>query len=283
MKPHNVVKDIKSLIFRFQDDDVLAMSSQLAYSMLLAFFPFLMFLLTVVGFSPIKSEDVLAGLKGILPKEAYSLIRKTVVEVVDTKNGHLLSLSLVFTVWSASSGLTAVIKGLNKAYDEEEKRSFIKVQIVAILNTIALVFMILAAFIFLVFGNVLGKFIASHLAQLNGFWKMWDALRYFGVILNMILIFTVIYHFIPSRRLHWKEVLPGAIFTTIGWIVVSIGFAFYIDNFGNYSLIYGSLGAVFTLMTWLFISSIIILLGGELNATLAFDREGKEKPKGKNY
>ena len=278
-----VKKDIKSLIFRFQDDDVLAMSSQLAYSLLLAFFPFLIFLLTVVGFSPIRSEDVLASLKGVLPKEAYTLIRKTVVEVVDTKNAHLLSLSLVFTVWSASNGLTAVIKGLNKAYDEAEKRSFIKVQIVAILNTIALVIMILAAFIFVVFGNVIGKFVASNLAQLNGFWKMWNALRYFGTILNMILIFSVIYHFIPSRRLKWKEVLPGSIFTTIGWVVISLGFAFYIDNFGNYSLVYGSLGAVVTLMTWLFITSVIILLGGELNATIAFDREGKEKPKGKDY
>ena len=283
MKFQKIKEYVKNLIFRFQDDDVLAMSSQLAYSLLMAFFPFLIFLLTIVGFSPIKSEDVLLGLKSILPKEAYVLIRKTVVEVVDTKNGHLLSLSLIFTVWSAANGLAAVIKGLNKAYDEEEKRSFIKLQIVAVLSTIALVFMIMAAFIFLVFGNVLGRYIASSLKQLDGFWSMWNALRYVGTILNMILIFSVIYHFTPSRRLKWKEVLPGSIFTTIGWIVVSIGFAFYIDNFGNYSLVYGSLGAVVTLMTWLFISSIIILLGGELNATLAFQREGKEKPKGKNY
>jgi len=283
MKFQKIKEYVKNLIFRFQDDDVLAMSSQLAYSLLMAFFPFLIFLLTIVGFSPIKSEDVLLGLKSILPKEAYVLIRKTVVEVVDTKNGHLLSLSLIFTIWSAANGLGAVIKGLNKAYDEEEKRSFIKLQIVAVLSTIALVFMIMAAFIFLVFGNVLGRYIASSLKQLDGFWSMWNALRYVGTILNMILIFSVIYHFTPSRRLKWKEVLPGSIFTTIGWIVVSIGFAFYIDNFGNYSLVYGSLGAVVTLMTWLFISSIIILLGGELNATLAFQREGKEKPKGKNY
>jgi len=279
----NIKEDVKNLIFRFQDDDILAMSSQLAYSLLMAFFPFLIFLLTIVGFSPIKSEDVLVGLKSILPKEAYVLIRKTVVEVVDTKNGHLLSLSLIFTVWSAANGLGAVIKGLNKAYDEEEKRSFIKVQIVAVLSTIALVFMIMAAFVFVVFGNVLGRYIAVSLKQLDGFWSMWNALRYVVTIINMILIFSVIYHFTPSRRLKWKEVLPGSIFTTIGWIVVSIGFAFYIDNFGNYSLVYGSLGAVVTLMTWLFISSIIILLGGELNATLAFQREGKEKPKGKNY
>ena len=279
----NIKEDVKNLIFRFQDDDILAMSSQLAYSLLMAFFPFLIFLLTIVGFSPIKSEDVLVGLKSILPKEAYVLIRKTVVEVVDTKNGHLLSLSLIFTVWSAANGLGAVIKGLNKAYDEEEKRSFIKVQIVAVLSTIALVFMIMAAFVFVVFGNVLGRYVAVNLKQLDGFWSMWNALRYVVTIINMILIFSVIYHFTPSRRLKWKEVLPGSIFTTIGWIVVSIGFAFYIDNFGNYSLVYGSLGAVVTLMTWLFISSIIILLGGELNATLAFQREGKEKPKGKNY
>ena len=98
-----------------------------------------------------------------------------------------------------------------------------------------------------------------------------------------MFILAAIYHYTPCRRLIWREVIPGAIFSTIGLVVVSMGFAFYVNNFGNYSRVYGSIGAVIVLLTWLFLLAIIIIMGGEINATLAFDREGKEKPKGKKF
>ena len=84
----------------------------------------------------------------------------------------------------------------------------------------------------------------------------------------MVFIFAALYHFTPCRKLKWKDVMPGAIFTTIGWVVCSLLFSLYVNNFGSYSMIYGSIGAVIILMTWLFLISEVLLIGGEINATL---------------
>jgi Predicted membrane protein len=278
-----IVKDIKNLVFRFRDDEVLALASQLAYSLIFSFFPFLIFLMTLVGYSPISSGEVLSGLNRILPYETLELIKNTIIEVVETKNGHLLSLSLVITLWTSSGGFNAVIRGLNKAYDESEHRSIFKVQLMAILCTVGVALVIIITILLLVFGQMLGRFLAIRLGLSYQFQITWDVVRYIIILLSTIFIFAALYLYTPCRRLTWLEVIPGAIFSTIGLIVVSIGFAFYVNNFGNYSRLYGSIGAVIVLLTWLFLLAIIIIMGGELNATLAFDREGKEKPKGRKF
>jgi len=278
-----IVKDIKNLIFRFQDDEVLALASQLAYSLVFSFFPFLIFLMTLVGYSPISSEEVLSGLYRILPYDTLELIKNTIIEVVETKNGHLLSISLIITLWTSAGGFNAVIRGLNKAYDEAEHRSIFKVQLVAILCTVGVTLVIIITILLLVFGQTLGRLLAIRLGLSYQFQVTWNAVRYIIILLSTIFIFAALYHYTPCRRLTWFEVMPGAIFSTVALISVSIGFAFYVNNFGNYSRIYGSIGAVIVLLTWLFLLAIIIIMGGEVNATLAFDREGKEKPKVKRF
>jgi len=278
-----IVRDIKNLIFRFRDDEVLALASQLAYSLIFSFFPFLIFLMTLVGYSPISSGEVLSGLNRILPYDTLELIKNTIVEVVETRNGHLLSLSLVITLWTSSGGFNAVIRGLNKAYDEAEHRSIFKVQLTAILCTIGVTLVIIITILLLVFGQMLGRILAIRLGLSYQFQVTWNVVRYMIILLSTIFIFAALYHYTPCRRLTWLEVIPGAIFSTVGVILASMGFAFYVNNFGNYSRIYGSIGAVIVLLTWLFLLAIIIIMGGELNATLAFDREGKEKPKGKKF
>lgn len=278
-----IVKDVKNLVFRFQDDEVLALASQLAYSLIFSFFPFLIFLMTLVGYSPISSGEVLSGLNRILPYATLELIKNTIVEVVETKNGHLLSLSLIITLWTSAGGFNAVIRGLNKAYDEAEHRSIFKVQLIAILCTIGVALVIIITILLLVFGQTLGRLLAIRLGLSYQFQVTWNVVRYIIILLSTIFIFAALYHYTPCRRLTWGEVIPGAIFSTMGLVLVSMGFAFYVNNFGNYSRIYGSIGAVIILLTWLFLLAIIIIMGGEINATLAFDREGKERRKGKKF
>ncbi len=272
-----IIKDIKNLILRFNEDDVLALASQLAYSLIFAFFPFLIFLMTVLGYSSINSGDVLVGLNKIIPKNALDLVKNTIVEVVDNKNPHLLSFSLIFTLWSASSGFNAVIKGLNKAYDELEHRSFLKLQFIAVLCTVGLVVAIFIMIFLLVFGQIIGNALAYKLGFSEEFKIMWNIVRYIIIVIVTTFILAALYHYTPCRRLTWREVTIGSIFATIGLILVSICFAFYVNNFGNYSRIYGSIGAVIILLTWLFLISVTVVMGGELNAVLTFDRDGKEE------
>lgn len=259
------------LMKKLRDDDILALASQLSYSLLLSLFPFLIFLFTLAGYSSIKSDDVLINLKNILPYNVYSLISTTVIEIFDFRKGNLLSLSILITIWIASSGFNAVIKALNKAYDEDECRSFWKLQIVSILSTFVLAFLIIFSLFLLVLGNLLGYKISLWLNFPPNFHYIWDSFRYLLTLLIMIFIFSLLYKITPCRESTFSEALPGSIFTTIGWIVVSLGFAFYVDNFANYSRLYGSIGAVIALMVWLYLTSVIILIGGEINSLLAKD------------
>ncbi len=265
----DLVKLILRLINRVKEDDLFGTASQLAYSLLVAFFPFIIFLMTVIGNSNLEEEVVLNYLSRVLPGEAFSLVENTVVEVLNHENIGLLSFSLIFAIWSASRGIVAIIKSLNKAYDEEEKRGFFERYAVSFFSTIIFAFAILLVLIAFVLGNVIKNALMEYLPEPELIAGLWQLLRYTLGIGMIVLTFAVVYHFTPSRRLGWKEVFPGAIAASIGWIFTSIAFSFYVNNFANYTRFYGSIGAIIILLTWLYLSSFIILLGGEINAMVS--------------
>ena len=259
-------------IVKVNSDDIFALGAQLAYYLMLSFFPFLIFLMTIVGFSRLNSADILDGLRAILPNNVFSLIDTTVVELVDTQNAGLLGASIILTIWSASSGFRAVIKGLNKAYNVKDSRSFIKRSFVAIIFTLALAVIIVLTLAMLVFGELIGRYLLTILPFEEVIISIWNLGRYLIVISMMIWIFACMYRYTPAKKIPWREVYPGAIISTLGWIVVSLGFSYYINNIANYSRLYGSVGAVFVLMTWLYITSMILILGAEFNSVMRIKR-----------
>ena len=265
LKLRNKINLLIHIIAKIKKDDVFALASQLAYYSVLSFFPFMLFLMTLVGFSDLSSTEILEGLSVVLPKTILELTQSTVKEVSDNQYTGLLGLSILLMIWTSSSAFKAIIKSVNKAYNFKENRSFLKVSIISMLGILALALIIILALTMLVFGNVISEYIKSS----NQFYKIiliaWNIFRYAFIFIIMIFIFASIYKLAPAKKIKWKEVIPGSIFSTIGWIVVSFGFSFYIDNFNNYSRFYGSLGAVFILMTWLFLISMIIILGVEIN------------------
>lgn len=256
-------------IKKIGDDDIFALGAQLAYYMVLSFIPFLMFLMTLVGFSHLNSDAVLNLLSNVMPTEAFNLIQSTVIEIVDREQTGLLWISIALAIWVSSSGFKAVIKGLNKAYGVKETRSYIKLKLISMIYTILLALIVIATLFLFVFGDVIGDFFIKVLENPEFIYYIWNMLRYVVVILIMILFFMFLYNATPCVRLGWLEVIPGAVITTLGWISISYIFAYYVNNFSNYSRLYGSLGAVFMFMTWMFITSMILILGGEINAVLA--------------
>jgi membrane protein len=274
---YQALSDIKSLISRIKEDEVPSISAQLSYSIVMAFFPFLIFLFTLLGFSKLDSADALAMLSTVLPENVYELISRTVVEVVETRKGDLLSISLLVALWSASAGMGAVIRGLNKAYKEPETRGFIKVKLVTLLSVLVLAFVIILTITLLVLGEVIGDYLQGFFGMTNYYRTVIDLIRYLITALSLIFTFVLLYYLTPCRRLTLREVVPGALFSTAGWLIFSLAFSFYINNFANHSRFYGSLGAIFIFMTWLYISSFIIILGGELNAVLAAEKQGVDK------
>lgn len=276
MKGPNWLKTLKNFLHRFRDDEVAALGAQLTYYLILSFFPFLIFLITLVSYTPITREETLKKLSSVLPPNTYELVFETLHQtVLSTERTTFLSFGMIATIWTASRGVSALIRGINKAYDQKETRPFWKVKAISILFTLALALVILFSFILLVLGEVLGKYFFSLLGMPELFRPVWNFARYLILLLTSMSVFISIYYYIPNRRLSLREVLPGSVFAVGGWTLLSTVFSYYVNNFSNYSNTYGSIGGIIILLLWLYWNSIIILLGGELNATLAFDRDKK--------
>lgn len=265
------------LIVKVKKDDIFALASQLAYYLMLSFFPFLMFLFTLIGFMHLDGNAVLEALSTVLPTSVFELTETIVLEVVGSQNTGLLGVSVLLAVWTASSGFRAVIKGVNKAYELNEHRSYINRAIMAFFSIIALAATILLSLSLLVFGDVISDNLIAYLPFPDIVRTVWNILRYVVIIFIFILISATIYRYSPAEKVKWRYVFPGAIFSTIGWLIVSIGFSFYINNYSNYSRFYGSLAAVFILMIWLFLMSIIFMLGVEINSVVQISKDKAKK------
>ncbi|WP_244833968.1 YihY/virulence factor BrkB family protein [Clostridium sp. BJN0001] len=268
MKSKQYVNFIIYLIAKIKEDDIFALASQLAYYLIMSFFPFVMFIMTVVGSSDFSSEKILELMLTVLPRSVVDLTEETVFEVFNGSSKEILGFSFLATLWSASAGFRAVIKGVNKAYKYTERRSFIKRSLIAMLSVLALSIIVVMVLGLIVFGTIIGRYLREFIKFKIMAVVLIRIFRYAFVIIFMISIFTTIYVLAPSKHLKWKDGLPGAVFSTIGWMLASVGFSFYVNNFNNYSKFYGSLGAVFIMMTWIFLVSMIFIIGVEINCVI---------------
>lgn len=262
-------KFIKKLYLKFITDDIAALGAQVTYFLILAFFPLLAFIVTIISYTNLMTPDSLAVLSGFLPSSVYQLILDITNNVLKSRSKAFISLGMIATVWSASAGILAFMYGMNKAYKRKETRPFWKVRGLSIVFTLALTLIILFSIVLVVFGEIIGRQLTSVLGYSREFELMWDVVRYIIAFGTLLLLFLLFYRFIPNYHLSIKDVVPGAVLSTIGWILLSAGFAFYVNNFSSFSKTYGSIGAVIALLIWLYWSSIIIFIGSEVNAILS--------------
>lgn len=261
------------LIKNIREDEVTAIGAQLTYYLILSLFPFLIFLLSIVGHISIVTPAFLDDILVFLPTETQILINSIVKEIARNTSDSILSASLFLSLWSGSVGISAIIRAINKAYDIRERRNYIMQKIVSIIFAIALVVLIVIVLLTLVFGEMIGNTIFSYIGATDIFYQIWEFIRKVIPLISMIIIFALLYKYsiLPKNRkkLKFIHTLPGAVFTTVGWVIASKIFSYYVNNFANYSKTYGSLGGVIVLLVWLYITSIMIVLGGEINGTLA--------------
>lgn len=265
-------KYARQLALHYRDDDLAAMSAQISYYLILAFFPFLFFLINLLSFTPLPNRLLIANFNAILPQETALLVKTMLTETVQAKSGAMLVLSMLASLWAASRGMSAIIRGLNHSYGVKESRRFVRLNMVALLSTVGLSVMVLISFIMIVLGRIIGSTIFGYMGAKSLFYSIWSFLRY-GITFGLLLTtFYLIYRYLPNRKLTGNHVLAGTIFTTVGWIGASLLFSFYVNNFGSYATVYGSLGGMFALIFWLYISTLIFLLGGAINA-ICSDRD----------
>lgn len=272
---HPIVSFGKQLGKRVMDDDVTGLAAQLAYFFLLSLLPFILFLVTLVGYLPFDDIDVMSFLSTYAPEEIMTLLNDNISQIANDRNGGLLSVGIIGTLWSASNGINALMRSLNTAYNIEEDRSFLIARAISIVLTVAMVVVIITAFVLPIFGRMIGVYLFSFFGLSDGFLSMWNTLRWVISSIVFFIVLVVLYRLAPSKRVYFKHVYVGAIFATVFWQLASLAFSYYVTTMGNYSATYGSLGGVIILMIWFYLSGIIIITGGEINALI--EKKSKER------
>ena len=277
----------KHLWTKVNADDVLNRAAILSFYFLLALFPLLLFLTALLGyFADAGTElrhNLLTYLRAIVPVSASDLINTTVDEISQKSSGGKVSFGLLTSLWFASSGMGAIIEGLNVAYDVKETRAWWRRTLLAILLTIALAVLIITALALMFYGSRIAEGIANHYGFGAAFAAVWTILRWLFVLVFVFLAFQLIYYFAPDlheQQLRWLT--PGAAVGVILWLLVSFLFGSYLNFYNNYSVVYGSLGAVIILLLWFYLTGVTILIGGEVNALIeqAAARAGDPEAKG---
>ena len=246
-------------------DDVFGTAAELSYYFLLALFPLLIFLTSLIGFLPMTHSGLVGDLERVVPPDAMKLVRETLADVVSHRNSGLLSFGLIFSLWSASSGVASLMSGLNRAYDFVEKRSFWKRRLVAITLTIAAVLLVAIGSMVIMIGSRLGHWVRRAF-EVSGEFSVLSTIL--GYVVGFVLLLTGIaslYFFGPDIK-RKQPVMPGALFATAGVVIGSLLFSFYLRMAPSASATYGSLGAVVTLMLWLYLIGLVLLIGGEINS-----------------
>jgi membrane protein len=271
---------VRRLVKEIQEDDCFGRAAQLAYYFLFALFPFFLFMTTLLGYIPIPDlmDRIMALLAEVLPGEALSLVQDNIHALVTGQRGGLLSLGILAALWTSSSAITAVMDSLNRAYDVEEGRPFWKVRGLAILLTIGLSGFIIVSIVLLTFGPQIGGWIADLFGLGRVFEVAWNALRCPVIVVLLIIALALLYYFAPDVEQDWKWITPGAVFAILGWLAASLGFSFYVNNFGSYNTTYGSIGAVIVLLTWMYLTGFFILVGGEINAEIEHASQSGKEP-----
>ncbi|EAK8410201.1 YihY/virulence factor BrkB family protein [Listeria monocytogenes] len=275
-KKSGIVQIGQTVSARVGKNDVSGNAAQLAYYMLFSIFPMLLIAATLLAYLHIDKDSVFNMIKEFAPDQIMDFLEENLNNLLTQKNGGLLSIGIIATLWSASNGMNAVMKSLNKAYGVTNKRNYVVQRLLSMFFTLAMLATVGATLLLLVFGQQIGMFLINHLNFSEDFLSFWNNLRWTVTLIVIFVVFTFLYWVAPNRRSTLISVLPGALFSTIGWTVASLGFAYYVNNFGNYSATYGSIGVIIILMLWFYLTGIILMIGGELNATLAIRKKKKE-------
>ena len=274
IKTNRVSTFLGSLSDEIKNDRLLELAGNMAYYVFLALFPFLIFLFGLFSYIPRFIESIEESLALVLPAQIVSLISEIVSEVLNDTSTALFSFAMLATIWSTTQGAKSLITGVNRAYGVIETRPFLAKLGNVLFVIIGIPFFAMMNFFLIVVGELLlGRF-TSYFNLPNQVYLGIDILRYVVLIVLLIIYFALFYKLIPNLHRPFRKGLIGALFTTFGWILVSLLFSYYVNNFANYTPIYGSLGSIIVLLLWINLSSIIILIGAEINMLVGRGENG---------
>ena len=289
---NNIKKIVKKLLhikFKFEKKyvkieigNINSRAAEVSFYLLLSLFPFLLFTISAVVFIPIiYLNRYINILQDIVPVSAFVIIESLIRSIIGNRSIKLLVTSFFLAIWSMSKAVKSLIRGINRSYGVHENRSFFKVLFISIVFSIMLLVLIIMSLILLICGEKIGIFVFDLIGLDKYFIYIWNILRYSIGIFVIIVVLVILYALAPNTRINAMDSIPGAVASTLLWIVVTYVYSFYVNNFSKYDVIYGSLGGVIVLITWIYLSSWTILAGSEVNARLLYKKRNKTKIKRK--
>jgi len=254
------------------DSNLTTRASSLAFKFFLAVFPGLIFLITLLPYVPIKHFDVqlLEMLRNFLPLGAYEAARETFEDLVKNQHNGLLSFGFLFTLYLVSDGIHAIINAFNQASNCIETRSVFKIRLISLLLLVIVTMLILVSIGLIVFSQLIYSYLIAKKWIAGGIVVLTiEAGKWLITLATFFSAVSFIYWLGPDARMRFRFVSAGSTFTTVFSILISLGFAYYVNNFGTYNALYGSIGTVMVVMLWMYFNSIVLLMGFQLNVSLA--------------
>ncbi len=260
--------------FFFQEigkDELINKASSLAYNFMLAIFPAILFLFTLIPYIPIDhfQDQLMSLIALVLPIEAYIAVKSTLVDIVSNQNSKLLSFGFAFALIFATNGVHTLMQAFNKSSLIIETRPWFKQRLVALYLTLLIFFALIFGLVIMTIGEYIFGVLKSELRFKDSFWiYILNLVRWIILIILYFVTIAVMYRYGPANAKKWKFFSAGSWMATILAVISFWGFSYYINNFGNYNKLYGSIGTLIVLMIWLYLNSLIILVGFELNASI---------------
>ncbi|HNQ13331.1 MAG TPA: YihY/virulence factor BrkB family protein [Bacteroidia bacterium] len=266
------IYDVADFFFTgIQRGSIVTRAQSLAFSFFLAIFPAIIFLFSLIPYVPIANfqNEILNIIEGVLPQNAYSTVRSTIEDIIRIQRGGLLSIGFVMALYFTTNGFMTMMRGFNSSYHVVESRTPFQQRKVAIVLTFILSVLVIISTTLIIFSEVATKYLVTHsilksktqiLLLTLGKWTVVMSLFFFAI--------SFLYYYAPAVKKNYRFISAGSTFATMLSIIVSTGFAYFVNNFGQYNKIYGSIGTLIVIMLWIYFNSVILILGFELNASI---------------
>jgi len=259
---------IRALSGKIKENEIMPLATQLTYRLIFALFPFIIFLISLVGYFDINAETLLEEAFAVFPLQIAQIINDVILDVVDTRSPSIMSTSLLISLFTVANGFHAIMHGINKVYSREDSRNIVVRWLYSGLLVIALAVAIITSLLVVIYGDTIHSIIYRNFSLDSSFSAIFGFAGILVTITIMLATIMLIYRLSLGEKQSIVSMLPGAMLTIIVWAISSSAFNFYVNNFSRYSLVYGSIASIFITMLWLNIISATILIGAQTNALL---------------
>ena len=261
-----IKKFVKEMYYRLMYDEISLLSANLSYYFILSLFPMLIVALALTPYFKIDQQFLLEKIQNFAPGDLGDYLFDMISEVLNNKNNTIITVGIVFTLWSASSGIYGIIIAFNNAFRVRDGRIWIVTKLISVVITALFLVGMFVVLALVVFGKQL-TYLLFHKFNLDeGFYNLWSVFNYSFPILFTFIVFVFLYIMGPNLKLKAISILPGSIFATVSWTLISRLFGYYIDHFSSYIKTYGTIGAFMAFIIWLYITGYILIIGAEINA-----------------